>query len=117
MANEQNLNSPWEPGQSGNPKGKLKGTRNRSTIVREWLEARATQGEGQVVDQLVRALIQKAAQGDVAAFKELMDSGFGKLTDKLESQHTFTQMGHVSVDGSVLSFDVGDTPQSKNKPI
>lgn len=32
----------------------------------------------QVADQLVRSLIKKASEGDVAAFRELMDSAFGK---------------------------------------
>ena len=30
---------PFKKGESGNPAGKPKGTRNRSTIVREWMEA------------------------------------------------------------------------------
>lgn len=112
MANEQNLNPPWKKGQSGNPKGKPKGTRNRSTIVREWIESSATDGEGgQVSDQLVRALIKKASQGDVMAFRELMDSAFGKITDKIETKHQYTKMGDVIIDmnGEVkeLEFNVG----------
>jgi len=37
MSREQNLKS-WTKGQSGNPKGKPKGSRNRSTIIREILD-------------------------------------------------------------------------------
>ena len=37
MANEENLKS-WSKGESGNPKGRPKGSKNRSTIVRELLE-------------------------------------------------------------------------------
>lgn len=33
---------------------------------------------------MVLALIGNALKGDVSAFKELMDSGYGKLTDKVE---------------------------------
>lgn len=112
MANEKNLCAPWMKGQSGNPKGKPTGTRNRSTIVREWLEAKATDGQsGQVADQLVRALIQKAANGDVAAFRELFDSAFGKLTDKTENQHSFAAMGQITAGGAELTFDVGSDPK------
>lgn len=113
MANEQNL-KPWKQGQSGNPKGKPKGARNRSTIVREWLEAQAVDGQGgQVADQLVRALIKKAAEGDVSAFKELFDSGYGKNTDKIESQVQYTKMGQVTVGGKPLEFNVGQKPSTK----
>ncbi len=41
MANEQNLRPSWPKGVSGNPKGKPKGPRNRSTIIREMLELAA----------------------------------------------------------------------------
>ena len=36
MSREQNLKS-WTKGQSGNPKGKPKGAKNRSTIIKEIL--------------------------------------------------------------------------------
>lgn len=112
MANEDNL-KPWEKGQSGNPAGRPKGSRNRTTIVRELLEAKAVNGEGQVVDQITRALIQKAAEGDTRAFKELMDSAYGKVKDKLESSVTYQQMGYVYLahdDGSFekMEFNVGE---------
>lgn len=34
MANQQNLQPPWKPGQSGNPKG-----RPKNRVIREWLPA------------------------------------------------------------------------------
>ena len=119
MANEENLKPPWKKGESGNPKGKPKGTRNRSTIIREWLEAKATDGEdGEVSDQLVRALIKKAAEGDVAAFRELFDSGYGKNTDKVESNVRYTQMGRVTIgkgeDALPLEFNVGAPPEASD---
>ncbi len=114
MANEENLKAPWKKGESGNPKGRPKGSRNRSTIVRELLEAKATDGEsGQVADQLTRALIKKAAEGDVRAFKELMDSAYGKVTDKVEGNMSYTKMGSVMLmekDGFFkgLGFNIGE---------
>lgn len=103
----------FKAGQSGNSKGRPKGSRNRSTIVRELLEAKATVGDGQLVDQITRALIQKAAEGDVRAFKELMDSAYGKIKDSVESSVTYTQMGYVyleNADGSrkKMDFNVGE---------
>ncbi len=117
MANEENL-TPWKKGQSGNPKGKPKGTRNRSTIVRELLETKATDGEeGQIVDQLVLALVEKALNGDVPAARELFDSAYGKITDKVENRHSYTQMERVTVQNSQgnekpLEFNVGSPPNS-----
>ena len=84
---------------SHNPNGRPKGTRNRSTIVREWLEATESMknpitGQSEKLTQydiITLALIQKARKGDVQAFKELMDSSFGKIPDKLlaENKNTF----------------------------
>ena len=117
MANKQNL-KPWKKGQSGNPAGKPKGSRNRSTIIRELLEAKATDGkDGQVADQLVRAMILKASEGDVRAFSELFDSAYGKNTDKVQTEVSYTQMGSVTIespDGNIkpLEFDVGDPPDN-----
>ena len=83
MANDENLNPPWKPGQSGNPAGKPKGTRNRATIYSYWLEQINKDGVTEA-DSIVVAMIEKAKQGDVAAAKEAMDSGFGKIADKQE---------------------------------
>lgn len=73
----------FKPGQSGNPAGKPKGSLNRSTIVRRWLEARGTEGET-VADDLILAAIREAMDGSAPHLKELLDSAYGKLTDKQE---------------------------------
>ena len=82
------------PGANGQEKlgGRPKGSRNRSTIVREWLEALYTKtnpisGKPEklsIQDHMVISLIGKALKGDVPAFKELMDSGHGKIIDGLD---------------------------------
>lgn len=97
--NQEKLNKrinnlkPQKAGEPGhNPNGRPKGSRNRSTIVREWLEANykkinpiTGQNETlQIQDHLVISLIGKALKGDVPAFKELMDSGHGKIIDSLD---------------------------------
>jgi len=72
--------------------GRPKGSRNRSTIVREWLEATykkvnpiTGQNETlQIQDHLVISLIGKALKGDVQAFRELFDSGHGKVSELLD---------------------------------
>jgi len=77
--------------------GKPKGTRNRSTIVREAIEAILKGTDQQVVDSMTAAIIEKAMGGDVPAFKELMDSAYGKVTDKVEQ---------TGADGKPIAHDV-----------
>ena len=94
--NDENLIPPKTGEPSRNPNGRPKGSRNRSTIVREWLEVtqklkNPITGENEELsqaDMITLALISKARKGDVAAFKELMDSGFGKVKDVQETTMT-----------------------------
>jgi hypothetical protein len=99
--------SQFPPGKTGNPNGRPKGTRNRSTIVREWLEAIYSKTNPitgktetlQIQDHIVISLIGKALKGDVPAFKELMDSGHGKIIDGLD----VTSKGESITSGEKLS--------------
>ena len=56
----------WAPGQSGNPHGRPKGSRNRASLLLEHL----IEGEGEAV---VRALLAAAKGGDVSAARALLD--------------------------------------------
>lgn len=73
----------WKSGaESPNPSGRPKGAKNRQTIVREILEA-IHEGSGKsYAEASTLAVAEKAAAGDVTAWEKLMDSGFGKLTEK-----------------------------------
>ena len=92
MANEQNL-IPAKKGEIRNPKGRGKGVRGRATIVREWLMVEQKfknplTGQEEILSQadiMTLAVINKARKGDVIAFRELMDSGFGKNKDIQET--------------------------------
>ena len=93
MPNPENLQPHnFKKGQSGNPKGRPKGTRSRSTIVQQWLESSEViinplTGKNQRLQQsdiITLALIKKARKGDVQAFKELMDSGYGKTLTSVD---------------------------------
>lgn len=93
MANEQNL-IPFKKGQSGNPAGRTKGTKNRSTIVKDIfnsisvldtfkfddLKAKFPHIENNMSIEYLMTLIQvnKAIfNGDTKAYKVLMDSLYG----------------------------------------
>ena len=91
MANEENL-IPYKKGQSGNPNGRPKGSKNRSTIAKKWLQAmQETKNpltleseELSQEDLITLALLKKAADGDVNAYKALMDSGYGSPVQQVE---------------------------------
>jgi hypothetical protein len=57
---------PFEPGQSGNPAGKPRGTRNRATVLLEAIPDDDLQA-------IVTKLVEKAKSGDVVAAKLIFD--------------------------------------------
>lgn len=73
-------------------RGRPPGSRSRATLLKKWLSAEIeivnpTTNDKQrvtVEDEVVLALITKARQGDVPAIKEVLDSTYGKLTDKVQ---------------------------------
>jgi hypothetical protein len=84
MANEENL-IPFKKGQSGNPKGRPVGSKNRSTIAKKWLSVEQDlknplTGDKETMSQedlMTLALIKKAREGDTQAYQKLLDSAYG----------------------------------------
>ena len=101
MARIDNL-IPAKKGEVRNPKGRTKGSRNRSTVVKYWLETPLKRknpitGEVEVLevqDLLTLAQIGKGMKGDTNAYRELMDSGHGKIENnvKLNANVNSSQM-------------------------
>jgi hypothetical protein len=95
MPNKENL-IPAKKGEVRNPNGRPKGAKNRSTIARQWLEVNQSlknplTGEQETMSQedlMTLALIKKAREGDVAAYKALMDSGYGAPLQQVEQTIT-----------------------------
>ena len=101
MANrEDNLKPAWEKGESGNPNGRPKGTKNRSTIAKKWLEVEqdlknplTSEVERMSQEDLMTlALIKRAREGDVNAYKALMDSGYGSPLQQIEQKNIETNL-------------------------
>jgi len=93
MPNKENIEKhEFKKGESGNPNGRPKGAKNRSTIAKYWLEVNQKlknplTGTDEVMSQedlMTLALIKKAREGDVAAYKALMDSGYGAPVQQIE---------------------------------
>ena len=103
MANDENL-KPAQKGEVRNPNGRPKGSLNRSTIARKWLEVNQNlknplTGENETMSQedlMTLALIKKAREGDVMAYKALMDSGYGAPLQQIDQ----------SIEQSITSIEV-----------
>lgn len=82
----------WQKGQSGNPKGKEPGTKNRATRLKYWLEVQ-TKEENPLTskaeelsqeDAIILAAIKEAKGGNINAFNAIMDSVYGKLKETVQ---------------------------------
>lgn len=107
MANkEDNLKPAWSKGQSGNPAGRPKGSKNRSTIAKYWLSIEQDlknplTGTNETMSQedlMTLALIKKAREGDVSAYKALMDSGYGAPIQQVEQTQTNVDLTGLTTD-------------------
>jgi len=83
---------PFKKGQSGNPNGRPKGSRNRSTIVKEVLQMLSKEdnpltGQEEWLtneQRMTISILLKALKGDVNAYKALMDSAYGTAKDTVD---------------------------------
>lgn len=96
----------FQKGESGNPNGRPKGAKNRSTIARYWLQINQDlknplTGDTETMSQedlMTLALIKKAREGDVNAYKALMDSGYGAPVQQIEQTNTDIDLSGMSTD-------------------
>lgn len=97
MSNNDNLKEPWKEGESGNPNGRPKGSRNRSTIAREMLALMSkqinpiTNEEQELTHEEIITLAQvhKAMKDkDTNAYKALMDSAYGAPKQEIDQTTT-----------------------------
>ena len=120
--NTENNLSPWQPGQSGNPSGRPKGTRDLSGYVLE-----TTDGGTELVDALVS--IARGTMPDVAtqggsrprkdqqvrpadqlkAIEMLLDRGFGRSPQQLDIAHSVSDrpLEHLSDETLRLLVEYG----------
>jgi hypothetical protein len=91
LNNLKKFSSDYQPKKNG----RTKGTLNRSTIAKKWLEVLSQEElEDGVVkwlsneEAITLALIQKARKGDVNAYKALMDSAYGTAKDTVDINST-----------------------------
>ena len=83
---------PYKKGQSGNPKGRPVGSKNRSTVAKKWLQVEQDlknplTSEIETMSQedlMTFALIKKARDGDATAYQKLLDSAYGAPVQQVE---------------------------------
>jgi hypothetical protein len=96
----------FKKGESGNPNGRPKGAKNRSTIARHWLSVNQNlknplTGENETMSQedlMTLALIKKAREGDVNAYKALMDSGYGAPVQQIEQTTAEVDLSNLTTE-------------------
>lgn len=98
---------PFKKGQSGNPLGREKGVPQRSTIAKRWLSV--NQNLKNPITNLVEnmsqedimtlSLIKEAREGNVNAYKALMDSAYGA------PKHDVSLSGNIHLSDEPIIFE------------
>jgi hypothetical protein len=120
--NPTNNLSPWQPGQSGNPSGRPKGTRDLAGYVLE-----TTDGGKELVDALVsmsrgimpNVAVQKGSRprkdqqvrpaDQLKAIEMLLDRGFGRSPQQIDIAHSVSDrpLEHLSDETLRLLVEYG----------
>ena len=121
---------PTQPGRNGGTllagshgleTGRPKGVKNRATLLKKWSEVVSRKrneitGEVSEVTQedlAVIALLTEAKNGNVPAFKEMMDTLYGKLTDNLNLTGDVDLSSHIKID---IGFDAPEKKENTEAP-
>jgi hypothetical protein len=107
MPNKENIeNHKFEKGISGNPNGRPKGSKNRSTIAKYWLSIEQKlknplTNQDELLSQedlMTLAQIKKAREGDTGAYRALLDSGYGAPVQQVDQTQTNYDFSNLSID-------------------
>ena len=88
--NKEDILKPFKPGESGNPKGRKKGSLNLKTILENLLSQETDEIDeisGKRLNRYQKAtleVLKKAMAGDIYAFRELADRFEGKPSQSIE---------------------------------
>jgi len=122
--------SPWQPGQSGNPSGRPKGTRDLAGYVLE-----TTDGGKELVDALVSVArgvmpnvpVQEGSRprkdqqvrpaDQLKAIEMLLDRGFGRSPQQLDIAHSVSDRPFANLSDEMLRLLVESAEQLKEGSI
>jgi len=123
-ANNANNNLPWKPGQSGNPSGRPKGTRDLAGYVLE-----STGGGRELVNALLSIArgvmpnvpVQEGSRprkdqqvrpaDQLKAIEMLLDRGFGRSPQQLDIAHSVTDRPFANLSDETLQLLVENARQ------
>ncbi len=94
---------PYQKGVSGNPAGKIAGTKSRKILLRQWLDiedefdnpikdSSAPLEKMSVESRIILALIKKAISGDLPSIQEIQNTMYGKIPDRVELEQQSAQV-------------------------
>ena len=125
--NAENNLSPWQPGQSGNPSGRPKGTRDLAGYVLE-----TTDGGRELVDALLsiargtmpNVAVQNGSRprkdqqvrpaDQLKAIEMLLDRGFGRSPQQLDIAHSVSDRSLAHLSDETLQLLVENARQLKD---
>ena len=128
--NQENNLPPWQPGQSGNPSGRPKGTRDLAGYVLE-----TTDGGKELVDALVsiaRGVMPNVASQEgsrprkdqqvrpadqLKAIEMLLDRGFGRSPQQLDIAHSVSDRPLEHLSDETLRLLVENARQLKEDNV
>ncbi len=129
MGEFPNTETQFKAGNSGRPKG----SKNRKTIIDNFIKlaslstvnkrlAPALEGlpdhskPQTIEEQVVAALVLEALNGNITAIQEILNSSYGKIVDKSESNLTVNSMPMIKdKQGKELKFDIGKEPRARRE--
>ena len=122
---DENGNVPakkWEgvikKGEVRNPNGRGKGRKNRTTVVKEILGLLSTKESGltgltetqELEYWMTLSIIMKAMEGDVNAYREIMNNAYKPHALEIEQRTTTPDLSHLSEDDLRRMIE-GDEPK------
>jgi len=102
----------WKPGQSGNPKGRPKGSKNKLSLLREAVLESAENIVLSNFEDIVQATVELAKQGDATALKIVWDRiipAKRTVEDKVEGEDKM----NISI--SIVGMEVAEIGGEKAK--
>jgi hypothetical protein len=84
----------WQPGQSGNPGGKPKGTVGLMPLIRKLLN----EGDGKEAEKVARAALKKAQEGDAKVLAMFLDRLDGPIAARVIVESELAHMLAVAKD-------------------
>lgn len=99
---------PWQPGQSGNPKGRPKGVTLSDALRRMLATLAPGKTEQTYAEAIARALCKEAVKGNVLAAKEIADRTEGKPKASLDVEMNVADWRTLAQSHGISEQDVID---------